>query len=242
MFDIDDTLVDTSRAFEMGIHGLRCEYFPDLPASVEPEMLQVWYEDSGQQLSKYIAGEIDLMTQRVNRANELNTKFGGEPITVDNYDRWETAFWGTFYNSMRLHDDVLPLLEILQQKHIPIGIVTNAATNLQVVKLANAGINAAETFGPAFVGVDTLGFGKPDPRVFQEACRLLGVAPEKTVYVGDEPASDALAAQAAGLKSVWLTRPEAHLFTEVTDEMSTQLANIPQIHSLAELPRLLGQL
>jgi len=236
LFDIDDTLVDTSKAFEEAISGVRREYFPNLPESVEPEMLAVWYADSQGQLAKYIAGEIDILTQRVNRANELNQKFGGEPVTRENYPRWEEAFWGTFYRSMQAHDDVTPVLEKLQQMGIKLGVVTNAATEIQIKKLANAGIDAQETFAPAFVGVDTLGFGKPDPRVFLEACRALNVAPENTMYVGDEPDSDALAAEAAGLKGVWLTRHGAHRPTHfLSGEMDPKFADIVRIDSLTEL-------
>ena len=56
------------------------------------------------------------------------------------------------------------------------------------------------------VGVDTLGFGKPDPRVFLEGARLLGTDPTRTAYVGDEPTVDALAAHQARLTGVWLDR------------------------------------
>ncbi|MDR2702983.1 MAG: HAD family hydrolase, partial [Cellulomonadaceae bacterium] len=207
LFDIDDTLIDTSGSFEAAISALRQEYFPALPATKEREMLAVWYGDAGGYLKKYTTGEIDILTQRIKRADELNQRFGGEPVTPENYTRWEKAFWGTLEQTITLHDDVLPLLAQLKEKGIPVGVVTNAATNVQHRKLRNAGIDVASTFGNAFIGVDTLGFGKPNPEIFLEAAKVLGSTPAHTLYIGDEYTNDAKAAAAAGLVGVWLTRP-----------------------------------
>lgn len=51
-----------------------------------------------------------------------------------------------------------------------------------------------------------LGVAKPDPRIFDLACRHLGVPPKRAVYVGDRLDVDALAATTAGLRGVWLNR------------------------------------
>ena len=121
-----------------------------------------------------------------------------------------------------------------QHQTIIVGALTNAATEYQVRKLTRAGL-AADV--PLLVGVDTLGFGKPDPRVFAEACRRLGTEPGRTAYVGDELDVDARAATAAGLRGVWLARPglgpkgDEDLVTVPTDVV---------IASLDELPAVLG--
>ena len=84
--------------------------------------------------------------------------------------------------------------------------------------------------------MDTLGFGKPDPRVFLEACRRLGTDPARTAYVGDEPDVDAAAARDAGLVGVWLDRPGAR--RRPVDEAT--LDGVTVIRSLTELPAALG--
>jgi putative hydrolase of the HAD superfamily len=50
------------------------------------------------------------------------------------------------------------------------------------------------------------GVGKPDPRIFHEACRRLGCAPADVLHVGDDLVLDVLGARSAGLQSVWLLR------------------------------------
>ena len=48
------------------------------------------------------------------------------------------------------------------------------------------------------------GIGKPDPRIFHEACRRLGCGPREVLHVGDDLALDALGARSAGLHTSWL--------------------------------------
>jgi len=43
---------------------------------------------------------------------------------------------------------------------------------------------------------------KPDPQIFACALRRLGVAPDQTLYVGDDAAQDVAGAQAAGLRAI----------------------------------------
>jgi putative hydrolase of the HAD superfamily len=47
---------------------------------------------------------------------------------------------------------------------------------------------------------------KPDPAIFQAACRALNVAPQEAVYIGDDPWLDVDGAQKAGLQAVWINR------------------------------------
>jgi putative hydrolase of the HAD superfamily len=84
------------------------------------------------------------------------------------------------------------------------------------------------------VGVDALGVGKPDSRVFRLVCGRLGVDPASTLYVGDELDVDARAARRAGPAGVWLDRrgtrgPLAEL-------------DVPVVTSLAELAELADRL
>ncbi|MCE1178865.1 MAG: HAD family hydrolase [Micrococcales bacterium] len=82
----------------------------------------------------------------------------------------------------------------------------------------------------ALVTKDTLGFGKPDGRVFRHACGLLGRDPGDVVYVGDELDFDAIGARDAGLVGVWLDRRGRWDGTDI---------GVPVIGSLDEVDALL---
>jgi HAD superfamily hydrolase (TIGR01662 family) len=57
-----------------------------------------------------------------------------------------------------------------------------------------------------------VGATKPEPRIFEEALRRVGVAPEEAVYVGDNYFADVVGARRAGLTPILLD-PD-HLFPE----------------------------
>ena len=75
------------------------------------------------------------------------------------------AAWTTY-------DDVgAALAMVASRTSSPVGIVTNFGADHQRRKLEIVGLGG---FFDVVVGLDTLGFGKPDPRVFRHACELLG--------------------------------------------------------------------
>jgi len=81
--------------------------------------------------------------------------------------------------------------------------VTNGIDRVQRARLAASGI------GPFFDSVVTsqsCGFAKPDPRILRVALEELEVHPRHAVYVGDDPATDGVAARAAGVRFVWMDR------------------------------------
>ncbi|RPH43001.1 MAG: HAD family hydrolase [Burkholderiales bacterium] len=96
-------------------------------------------------------------------------------------------------------DDVLPVLERWAGRYRLVAVTNGNADVARVGlgRLFSAAVNA-HVFGCA----------KPDPRLFHEACRLAGVAPEATLHVGDDPELDVVAARRAGLQAAWLRRPE----------------------------------
>ncbi|GAA1874993.1 HAD family hydrolase [Myceligenerans crystallogenes] len=234
LFDVDDTLVDTRAAFARSLRAIQERYLPG--ASLE-QMLHQWRSDPGGWYRRYTRGEVDHLTQRRHRAAYLHETFGGEPVTEESFAAWDELFWGTFERSWTAFDDAAPALAAARAAGLRVGVVTNAAVELQERKLAAVGL----TDLPVLVGVDTLGFGKPDARVFAEGARLLGTDPARTAYVGDEPEVDAVGARDAGLRGVWLARPGVRKRSHETQgDEELRLSGIAVIGTLAELPQALG--
>ena len=73
------------------------------------------------------------------------------------------------------------------------------------------------------------GVEKPDPGIFRLALDRAGVAPERSAYVGDNPAFDVEAARAVGMVPVLIDRRGLH---EDRDGL--------RITSLEDLPAALG--
>jgi putative hydrolase of the HAD superfamily len=75
-----------------------------------------------------------------------------------------------------------------------------------------------------------VGCAKPDKAIFELAARKAGVDIKDCVYVGDRLEPDALAAQKAGMRGIWLDRKS---------EWDGGDLGVPVIRGLNELPELL---
>ena len=112
-----------------------------------------------------------------------------------------------------------------RDKGLAVGAVTNMVAAVQREKLVRVGL--ADVL-PLLVTTDTFGVGKPDARVFHEACRMLGVEPGESAYLGDEPTVDAVGAKDAGLHSLWFS-PDGRLPTPDGVIVVRSLAEVPGV-------------
>jgi putative hydrolase of the HAD superfamily len=237
LLDVDDTLVDTRAAFEQALGAVARTYLPDLPAEGLADVLSTWRADVVGHYRRYTRGEISYVEQRRARANELHERFGGPALDEAGFAEWDDLFEQAFSDAWRAHEDAAPAVADLLDRGLRVGALTNAATGYQTGKLARSGLGHV----PVLVGTDTLGVGKPAPEVFLEACRRLGTAPERTVYVGDELDIDAVAAAAAGLVGVWLDRPGPRRVPLGPEALAVaEAAGVRVVGSLAELSGTLG--
>jgi len=83
-----------------------------------------------------------------------------------------------------------------------LGIVTNQQCSLQLRKLAR--LDPKGVLFKFLVTSEEMGFEKPDPRIYAEACRRARCRPSQALMVGDNREHDVLGARRAGLRAVWL--------------------------------------
>ncbi len=118
------------------------------------------------------------------------------------------------YPREALHDDVRPCLEALAPRY-RLAIVANQPSTVRDA-LQRDGLDAYfEVWGVS----DDVGLEKPDPALFAHVLLRAGVAPPKSVMVGDRLDYDVRPAKAAGMRTVWVLRGEAP-----DDPTSEQLA------------------
>lgn len=238
LFDIDDTLVDTASAFAVGL-GSAFATLTELTPDRHDEVVRLWRVDAGGHFRRYVAGELDMVAQRRARVLEITRHLGLEDLDDAGFAAWEGRYQAAFSASWALFDDAHACVEAAVAAGLAVGVVTNAPGELQRAKIAAVGL--ADLL-PTLVAVDSIGVGKPDARIFHEACRLIGADPAATVYVGDELDTDACAAVGAGLRGVWLDRPGRRRGGphEVTEERLAQAreAGVMVINTLRSLPEL----
>lgn len=95
-------------------------------------------------------------------------------------------------------------IEAIQQlsKKYKLGLISNGMSPFQERNFTALGI--ASLFKSVIVS-QAVGFRKPDPKIFLLGCQELGVSPQRTIYVGDNPISDINGAINAGLHTIFVT-------------------------------------
>lgn len=99
-----------------------------------------------------------------------------------------------------LRDGVKEVLSKLKQNY-KMGCITNGNSLTQHNKLEYCDLK--KYFDSTIVSGD-LGIHKPDPRIFHESCKELGVDPSEMIYVGDTFYADIYGAYLAGCTPVWI--------------------------------------
>lgn len=99
------------------------------------------------------------------------------------------------------YDGILALLARLQERNVPTAVLSNKPDDFTQLCgqrfLSDAGLTIVRGAGPGTPH-------KPDPAGVLQVARELGVAPEKTLYVGDTSV-DMQVAHAAGMAAVGVT-------------------------------------
>lgn len=203
IFDLDDTLVNTRRAFTGAIDAAMRVLIPELTQQQSAAALAQWRQDRHGHYRAYTQGKCDYWHQREQRMREIAAGLGLVSIETQHVSAWNDAFDHAFAAGWTAFDDARSTVDRLQESGYAVGVLTNAQAAMQERKMAATGLADL----PLVVTMDTFGIGKPDARVFLEACRVLDVDPAAAVYVGDELDTDARGAHAAGLRGMWLARP-----------------------------------
>ena len=180
LFDLDGTLVDTAPDMVAVLQSMQAAY------GVEP----VDYEKGREQVSNGSIGLLRLGFPDVDI--EIGHAYHGEYL-----DRYAEVVC----ENSRVFDGIDALLDQLDEASLPWGVVTNKPEYLTAPLMQCLGLTPRSA---CIVGGDTLPVRKPDPAPLLLACDIAGVAPHRTVYVGDA-SRDIDAGLAAGMTTVAAT-------------------------------------
>ena len=137
----------------------------------------------------------------------------------------------------------------------PLSLDVDAATTLAKLKeqgyalglISNTGMTPGATFRVYMeqVGIlayfDTLIFSdearlaKPTPEVFHLALNALEVPPDMAVHVGDDRSKDVAGAAAAGMRSIWISRPAESYESRNPKDLSDAVAPDVTVRRLGEV-------
>ncbi|MDQ3491647.1 MAG: HAD family hydrolase [Chloroflexota bacterium] len=101
-----------------------------------------------------------------------------------------------------VYPDVEPSLERLREEGIRLAVISNWLW--EAPELFHE-VGLAAHFEQLIVSA-RLGYDKPHPEIFRHALRLMDVAPDRAIHVGDSYPADVLGAWAAGIRPVLIDR------------------------------------
>jgi putative hydrolase of the HAD superfamily len=123
----------------------------------------------------------------------------GRPADLDNLAlAISVCFRSLTRRSFAVFPEAAQSLERLQTQY-RLGLISNAQWVFTDPELEMAGLTR---FFPVRVLSSRMGVMKPDARIFTEAMGALGVTPEQSIYIGDNPERDLLGARNARMRCI----------------------------------------
>jgi phosphoglycolate phosphatase len=110
-------------------------------------------------------------------------------------DEFLTAYASNLCRETRLFPGIPQLLDQLETRALPWGVVTNKAERFTLPLLERLEVRARAA---CVIGGDTTGRIKPHPAPLLAASRAIGLAPQTCIYLGDDQ-RDVDAGRAAGM-------------------------------------------
>ena len=204
-FDIDATLIDIKSAQDnacMLLYG----YGGFGAATNEQAFVATWDRLTEYHYDFYTRKEITYEEQRERRITDLYQTYdrplgGDDPLEL--YDKYLRVF----EDSWRIYDDVLPCLEQLASAGYRLGVITNGDKAQQTQKLERT--NIAHYFSDIIAGGD-YDYSKPDPRIFETACKTAGITYDNMCYIGDDLSKDIAPCNLLGIKNILIDRTDRY--------------------------------
>ena len=179
LFDLDGTLIDTAADFIRIIQEM-CR--AEQRAVVDAALIRTQVSEGARAMVKLVYPELEV----------------DDPVFLAHRQRFLDVYGADIAVDTDLFEGMYPLLEALEAKGIPWGIVTNKPRWLSEA-LLNA-LNLTERCA-VLVCPEDVKHTKPDPEPMYLAAKQIQIDPKDCIYVGDHP-RDIDAGRNAGMYSI----------------------------------------
>ena len=165
LFDLDGTLIDTAADFIRIIQDMCREENRDI---VDAALIRTQVSEGARAMVKLVYPHLDVE----------------DPIFLAHRQRFLDIYGADIAVDTDLFEGMYSLLEALEAKQIPWGIVTNKPRWLTEPLLAK--MNLAQRCA-VLVCPEDVSKTKPDPEPMYLAAKRIQIQPEDCIYVGDHP-------------------------------------------------------
>jgi putative hydrolase of the HAD superfamily len=198
-FDIDDTLFHFT-----GRHRECMEKvfsYGEETLLVERRKLEAALTAAMEQVAAYAGADSPVTHNRQIRfQNALDIL--GKPI-YPHATRLYHIYWEHMLDRMEPEPGLIPLLEVLKNQGLYLGVGTDMTSYIQNEKLHRLGVAG---YFQAVVTSEEAGFDKPSKRLFELCAKKAGCAMEECLFIGDSLEKDVLGPRKAGMQSICYNR------------------------------------
>jgi phosphoglycolate phosphatase len=185
------------RTVLLDLDGTFADTFPSLRHALEEAMAKRGIAPG------YQGGRVETLRPLVSRgARAMAEGACGANVNPETLDELVAGFLDIYREDVahhtRLMDGMQNVVEGLQRRAIPWGIVTNKLR--RYTEPLMAALDPRDR-AACIVSGDSTANAKPHPQPLLHACRLLEIPPADCVYVGDAE-NDVVAARRAGMRSI----------------------------------------
>ncbi len=140
--------------------------------------------------------EYNILTPLVRLLEETNL-----PDPEELADRFFEAYYRPVVAQLTIFADTVSVLDRLKKAGKKIGLVSNTIfpENYHVKELAQYRLHSLFDFT---IFSSTFGWRKPHPKIYDEAIRLIGLPPERLLFVGDRYLEDYLGPRESGMRAI----------------------------------------
>ncbi len=159
------------------------------------------------------AAWLELYRQRLDTQEESDPRdvlrlsfraLGAEADEADHVPRGIRVMHDSFVDSVVPGEGAEEVLRGVKDRGYRTGLLSNYSQGDAIrASLGNLGFD--RWLDVVLVSSD-MGLVKPHPEIFIEAARLMGLAPEEIVYVGDNPSADVVGASGVGMRTAHITQ------------------------------------
>lgn len=179
LFDLDGTLIDTAADFIRIIQDMCREKNVDI---VDADLIRTQVSEGARAMVKLVYPELDV----------------SDPIFLAHRQRFLDIYGADIAVATDLFEGMYPLLESLEAREIPWGIVTNKPRWLSEALLH--ALNLTERCA-VLVCPEDVANTKPDPEPMYLAAKQIQIDAQDCIYVGDHP-RDIDAGRYAGMYTI----------------------------------------
>ena len=214
-FDLDDTLWDNRpvlQAAEQTLYDWLLRHYPRIGQRYTVEELR--------ELRMDLARRHTALGQNMTELRKTSLRLAADIVGYD-HSLVEPAFevFIQARHRITLYDDVVPSLTAFKQAGYLVASMTNG--NADVERL---GLGHLFDFS---LSAESIGKSKPNPEIFAAACRHADVEPNQLAHIGDDPTTDLIGGQSAGVKVIWMNR--------LRQPRTQEIACDAEVHNMGDL-------